>query len=717
MRPIRQRQVSFNALAQGGQVLFEFEPLYEAPWQTYYVEAQVDQPSVLVLGRDEEAYPYGSAYIDGLPVISDLAFTTTYRYNWRELLVDMLAWLQNVGMLLPLAGVLWLPGWLLLPAPAPEDDPGERFALAVGLSLSIIPITLTWTSFAGMSWSSTAAMVSVSFLVAIALRRIWQRRSMLRFHLPAPFLILIVLTFFSLMVRLVMIRDLHFPAWVDSVHHGVITRLIQEQGAWPKTYAPLIEIDSASYHAGFHASLALFTWLSRLPSERAMLLYGQVLNALIVPSVYLLTRRLGANPWSGVLAGMLAGLFTPMPAYYTSWGRYTQLAGLLLLPVVYAYLQTCWQRPGWQTALLAGLAGAGLFLVHYRAAAFLATLALCASILWVGNFLISKYKHSKQGEISPPAIHIFLPGVAHLILAIGLGVFFALPWLPGTIFALFLPKLTFWSGGDQRWFDGFSLNLLTSAWGWPALALAALGLGWSLARNRRLAATLILWVAGLLFLANLGALRLPGNAFINNTSVAIMLFIPVSVAGGYFLGDLYTSISTWLPDRFRKIYAQIWLLAAIIASLFAARSLLPILRPLTFLARSADRPAIDWIAANLPPGEPLLINPTPWGYGLYQGNDGGFWIAPLAGHPTLPPPVLYGLDNNRERLLSMNARIQQVIDAASDPPRLHDLLLEIGIRYIYIGARGGVLSAHRLMESGLFISIYQAQGTTLLQIP
>ena len=27
----------------------------------------------------------------------------------------------------------------------------------------------------------------------------------------------------------------------------------------------------------------------------------------------------------------------------------------------------------------------------------------------------------------------------------------------------------------------------------------------------------------------------------------------------------------------------------------------------------------------------VLINPFTWGYGLYAGNDGGFWISPLAG--------------------------------------------------------------------------------------
>jgi hypothetical protein len=59
-----------------------------------------------------------------------------------------------------------------------------------------------------------------------------------------------------------MTRDLAAPAWVDSVHHALLTRLIGEQGAFPVSYAPYVQANTSSYHPGFHTLLAFFGWLS-----------------------------------------------------------------------------------------------------------------------------------------------------------------------------------------------------------------------------------------------------------------------------------------------------------------------------------------------------------------------------------------------------------------------------------------------------------------------
>jgi hypothetical protein len=120
---------------------------------------------------------------------------------------------------------------------------------------------------------------------------------------------------FSPWRAVVMARDLSAPAWVDSIHHAAITRLILEKGGYPSTYAPYIDIDATEYHAGFHSVLASFQWLSGLDSPEAMLLLGQVLNALIVFAVYLLAVALTHHRSAGLGAAAIAGLFTPMPAY------------------------------------------------------------------------------------------------------------------------------------------------------------------------------------------------------------------------------------------------------------------------------------------------------------------------------------------------------------------------------------------------------------------
>ncbi len=207
-----------------------------------------------------------------------------------------------------------------------------------------------------------------------------------------------------------MVRDLAVPAWVDSVHHATISRLIVEQGAYPSSYEPYVQVSTASYHAGYHALVAFFHWLSGLEIDQAMLLLGQVLNACTVLAVYTLGVSITKNRQVGLFAAFISAFLTPMPNFYTSWGRYTQLTGLLILPISAALLIRL--LDGWAfgsskdasrvqqsnslnlrfvetkllnrtkiesgvlLACLAGFTAAGLFMVHYRVAAFMGLLMI-----------------------------------------------------------------------------------------------------------------------------------------------------------------------------------------------------------------------------------------------------------------------------------------------------------------------------------------------------
>jgi hypothetical protein len=111
-----------------------------------------------------------------------------------------------------------------------------------------------------------------------------------------------------------------------------------------------------------------------------------------------------------------------------------------------------------------------------------------------------------------------------------------------------------------------------------------------------------------------------------------------------------------------------------------------------------------------------VINPFSWGYGLYAGSDGGYWISPLAGRETLPPPVLYGLENDIQHLKQTNQLIQQVMDQSGQPEQLADLLRQHGLHYVYIGAKGGPLSARLLIESPSFQMLYEGDGTWVFKV-
>jgi hypothetical protein len=108
----------------------------------------------------------------------------------------------------------------------------------------------------------------------------------------------------------------------------------------------------------------------------------------------------------------------------------------------------------------------------------------------------------------------------------------------------------------------------------------------------------------------------------------------------------------------------------------------------------------------------IVINPFAWGYGLYAGQDGGYWASPIAGRGTIPPPVLYGLSNTPEDTQRINTFIQQIIENGDNPENLYQMMTDVGIQYLYTGVRGGVISTQALIDSPLFELVYQADGAS-----
>jgi len=662
-------------------------------------------------GRTGEAYPDGALTLDGLPQNGDLAFRLTYAYGPAALWTDAHAAAAHLWLLLPLAAVLLLPGWVLASGLRADAAPENAHALllAPALSAAFWPVLLAWMSRLRLPWGRPALLLVCALLLYPA-SRLWSRRQLSASTAWLPQAALGLVFLLSLGVRLVMTRDLAAPPWVDSVHHALITRLIVEGGAYPSTYAPYGQTANAHYHSGFHALLSAFVLLSGLDIPQAMLLLGQVLNALVsVLGVYIFTRTLHFSHRAGLLAALIASLFTPMPAYYLSWGRYTQLAGLLLLPAAFAL----WTGAGRRAASARispltfplALLLAGLLITHYRVAAFLALLLFAWEMAHLHPDAVRR-----QGE---RLLRMALPALTGALLL-------ALPWLWPALMDFIAPKTIAWSASPARqpWFNDFAWRYLTAGLGRYALGVAALGLGWALWKRRRTALFLLLWTGGMFLLANLGALGLPGRALVNNTSVEIALFLPVAALGGVFLDAVLLAWEKALPDDappsagglvpvLRRAYA-LGAAALLGAAVFQGlRATLPIVNPVTVLFHQADAAALRWMEDNLPADASVLINPAPWGYGLYVGSDGGYWISPLTGRRTFPPTLLYGWGDPAE-IQETNRRSARLLEISGDPAALRAFMREYGHAYLYIGARGGPFSASALQQSGLFETLYHA---------
>jgi hypothetical protein len=712
--PLAQSRLSLQALAKQDPVAFNFAPQNDPPQTSYYLELSVDSGQVAVSGRNDDQYPDGQLYVDGAPQEKDISFSTSYDYGAAALWLDLQTWLSQLWLLIPLLLGVWLPGRLLLRLTHFDDrlDAAERLAISVGLSLSLAPTLMIWTSLLDVRW--TAGSVWATALILLAGYLWLQRNTLLHFfhnlrgYQPNPILLaLLAVMLFSSGLRLAMVRDLSASPWVDSVHHAMITQMIVEQGRFPASYAPYIQLDTANYHSGFHSNLAVFLWLSGLEVATGMLWFGQALNALMVLAAYQFTKLATRSALAGVIAALICGVFTPMPAYYTSWGRYTQLAGLLILPTAITFITYLFNSPGGgrrRAFLLAVLTASGLTLTHYRVLAFMLCLVLPFLLV---RFLTSMREPSRRSD--------FLRGLAWLVGAGLVTVLLTLPWIPATLETLVLPRSGV-AAQPANFFSDFAWGYLNSAWGQQSLWLATGGLLLALLRRWKLAVVFALWMGLMFFLANLGALRLPGGNFINNSSVEISLFLPIAVLGGYFVADLFDLAKAHLPAWGTPALAGLLVLGGAAAAILAGRALLPILNPVTMLFREGDRPAIAWVAENLPADASILINPFSWGYSIYAGNDGGYWIVPLAQRRTLPPPILYGYDDNPARLTARINFEKKVLDLSSDPAGLHALLLEQHTDYVYLGVRGGALSPSLLSHDAGFQVLYAHGGAWVFRV-
>ncbi len=100
---------------------------------------------------------------------------------------------------------------------------------------------------------------------------------------------------------------------------------------------------------------------------------------------------------------------------------------------------------------------------------------------------------------------------------------------------------------------------------------------------------------------------------------------------------------------------------------------------------------------------------------MFAGADGGYWISPLSGYPTFPPPVIAGF-GPPETYQKLFNQVQQVMKLANDPAALADYLDSIGIHYIYSGIKGGILSPQLLESSPRYQLIFNDNGARVFKL-
>lgn len=653
----------------------------------------------------------------GQPIRGDLAIKLHYRYGLQNFIDDIIhirlhsAFAVLALLLLPGLAVVMLFSTLrnhnqgyVHPAPAGiENDSGstwlDSMTLSVGISIALAPIGLLIVTVAGLHVSPTAIWVMLLVCLIIVVTQAWRLRRVLHaMTFPVSDVAMLGLFAAGLIMNLAAAREISYPLWTDSNHHSIITQLIIEQGQIPDNYLPYFTFDRFTYHFGFHALAAYIAQLANLSTPQAVVLTGQLLNSLTGLTLYAFVARISHSRSLAFWAAATVTLLNHVPGFYVNWGRYPQLAGVVLLPLTaMAIIRAAREgTPKW--IICAGVLSAGLFLVHYRMA-FMALLLVTAvgaaniSVLWKISPRIKVY-----------AIRIALTALVAMLLA---G-----PWLLPMAQRMFIPYFlgsrpatapVLASPSDRS----YSLELLTSIGLSPAvIALALLGLVWGLRRRQKLAQVAMLWAILLFLGANTN--RVLGRALYDRDAFLIMLFLPAGMLAAYALNGAWNN---WhkITLRWKQVNTEIGLSVVIIAFTALASARAEVARLDNGFVRASDIQAIEWVAQNTPPDARFAIGGEFWLPSIVEGRDAGWWLPMLAHRQVTIPTMVYVTEvDGATRLGILN--LARDLNNLRDPAAALPMLRANGIGYIYVGNRPTQVDPMLLTETPGYRLLYYHEG-------
>jgi hypothetical protein len=615
-----------------------------------------------------------------------------------------------------------------------------RLALQIALGLSIWPIVFLLTSTLGIAWTPVAMriVVIVTIVLGIALTvwragrwpagppaasrrgaaptsRRWTGRRAAGAPLLATFAFLALL---AIATRVSHIRELAFPPWVDGIHHAMIVRLILEQGVVPATADPYIGGAAFGYHWGFHVPAAFVAattgHLAHSDQPALLLHFGQALNALTLLMVYAAGRVLLRSREGGLFAAVLAVFVSYFPAFYLSWGRYTHLAGTLVLPSLLIALWRLTRSPRWLGP--AAILAAGLVLIHVRIALFALTFALVllcgirarrtallrwsvaavVAVVLTGPWLYDLARNPILGDVIAPADAEGLP--MHLV--------------GSQRNRELLAVATAGVSGMAGWLGMPRAGRLLSALWWLAIVVVSRYEPKSARVRRRMpwrALALIgAWVLLLAVVLYWRPFGLDLTALSSVDSAIITMFLPLSITGAALLSWVLFRMAPRMRD------ATTFIAAALLALLGAA-SVRDVVNPRTVLAEEADLRAMRWIERHVPRDAVFAVDARSWMPPAWVGNDGGYWLHVTTGRRTILPPLLYAWSLPDERVRAINSLLTTWADPTPDAGTW-GALRRAGITHIYVGARGDEDKRRALLASPRARAIHREGGAVVFAV-
>lgn len=630
---------------------------------------------------------------------------------------------SEIYLFLILSAIVFLPGSALLVATGTwrRWQGLQRYIVAIGLSLAFFPILFYITRLLFPSVVLGPYVLATLLLLAAAVTGWgwwkWRAFTLKPASLEAVALVVLGLTFLS---RLWIAHQYPFPAWSDSLHHTLLTQLTADVGRLPTTLEPYFPNTLEMYHLGLYALSGSADMLAQVPAHTALVWTAQFLNGLCGVGIYLLLDRfVGRN---GAVVGLaVAGLFSVHPALWANWGRFTQLSSLVVLPIAWALTLEVLTindsdsssshthkggRRGW-LIVFAAMTTAAVFLFHFRVAIFYLLLLLptVLIILWRAPSLRQRWTIIKS--LSAIAILALLPILSVLWNAADLYFTARLAAAPQSTAAQRQELL-------QNYYR-FPLNtiphLAAPIW---LLVISGLGGMVGLLRRNRIAAMILVWVVLLLLLGNAYLLEISWLNVTNLGAILIMAYLPIGLLTGIGIEEGLKLISV----EYRSGITAILMTFLLMVSLPAARARAITIEPYRHFMTPADAAAMSWINENVPEDATFAINTYPWLPNFWHGTDAGYWIPYVTGRDIVTSAMLSdGLPTEYRQRIRARAAAAEALETELTPI---DTLYDLGVEYIYIGARNDFssqgLRADFLTQSARVELLYEQDGVAILRI-
>jgi len=471
-------------------------------------------------------------------------------------------------------------------------------------------------------------------------------------------------------------RELVLPNWVDSQHHVLIIRKMIEFGGLPSTLEPYLP-GPFYYHFGFHAVIALFSVLSGLDPAGSVLMLGQVISASIGLSVYALAKQLGKDWRIGLLAAVFVTFATKLPGYYLTWGRYTLLIGVMILPVAIAEAIHAWNNHDhwWELAGLS-LLTAGTLLSHYFAAFLFVLFLTVLGVQWLVENIRAKSANWKR--------------IASLAIATFIGLALSSRWY----YRIFVYS----SAASRPVFRVMEAETLKKSWdylyylvgpisGYVLIGLGLIGLIWSVFKTKKV--HFQAWAIVVLFFALPTGLRLMNFRY---DYFSLVVFIPIAITAAFGIVLLFSTLI-----RRKGIATLAVLLAALALCVGGAWQNARAINTETILATQSDIDALEWIKTHTPEDARFFINTVGWSTNTYRGVDGGGWILSLTGRWSIVPTIFYPMGGDKafvESISNLGMRASSITECGDD---FWLLVKDANLNYLYIKEGVGGLQPEALL--------------------